>query len=356
MKCRGVKEIRTSLGLTQEELAQRLGVNIRSVMRWEKASTLPCGSGLMALNALQRRASMNQAARLRIGLCPDFIDTSLPLLSQLIDFLDLDLPPIQFVPISWDDRCLTAIGTGLIQMVLYNDYSAMRFQEQTGNGLARIGGDMESGSFYTVLYLPESYRLRFGEHLTAALLDLLWQPQTLKIIPLADMRANFLLFRRACVKQGMRAAKESLPDSWLTVTPAAGLSLLLQVIRLFPDQPVVYVGGQDQRVAIEQMNALEQQPRFRLLTDFSSLGWQQPRSLRLNCLFTQAGYRDTSLDNVWEAIQRVKNAMRLNSGLQDRGMFELRRWQSLHGSPPQHYEQHMKRLRQLSPEAKLWFP
>lgn len=44
-----LKQVRTALGLTQEELAQRLGTNVTQVIRWERGRTLPSAETLFQI-------------------------------------------------------------------------------------------------------------------------------------------------------------------------------------------------------------------------------------------------------------------------------------------------------------------
>lgn len=47
-----IKEIRTKLGLTQEELAQKLNVSFSTVNRWENGKTKPLPALLDRINEL----------------------------------------------------------------------------------------------------------------------------------------------------------------------------------------------------------------------------------------------------------------------------------------------------------------
>lgn len=49
---RGICEIRKQLELTQEELAEKLGVNRNTVSRWELGTSRPSAENLIALNDL----------------------------------------------------------------------------------------------------------------------------------------------------------------------------------------------------------------------------------------------------------------------------------------------------------------
>lgn len=53
-----IKSLRQSLGLSQEELAERLGVSFSTVNRWERGHRSPTRLALMRLDALAREASI----------------------------------------------------------------------------------------------------------------------------------------------------------------------------------------------------------------------------------------------------------------------------------------------------------
>ena len=69
MKADYIKELRTQLGLTQEEMAKRLGVgNYHTVMRWEKGHTKPSPLSVRALEALEMTSSGNIAVLNKITI------------------------------------------------------------------------------------------------------------------------------------------------------------------------------------------------------------------------------------------------------------------------------------------------
>jgi len=50
-----IKEIRMSLGLTQEEFAHQLGVTLCTVSRWERGKTLPSRLAKKQIDHLARK-------------------------------------------------------------------------------------------------------------------------------------------------------------------------------------------------------------------------------------------------------------------------------------------------------------
>jgi DNA-binding transcriptional regulator YiaG len=50
-----IKTIRQFLGLTQEELAQALGVSTISILRWENGQAEPCASKYLQIEAMATR-------------------------------------------------------------------------------------------------------------------------------------------------------------------------------------------------------------------------------------------------------------------------------------------------------------
>jgi putative transcriptional regulator len=50
-----IKELRMKLGLTQERMAQELGVSFKTVNRWEKGRAKPSAMARKLLNELGRR-------------------------------------------------------------------------------------------------------------------------------------------------------------------------------------------------------------------------------------------------------------------------------------------------------------
>ncbi len=58
-----IKDVRKSLGLTQEEFAERLGVTFASVNRWENGKAVPQRSRVKAIQDLQRQEQANQSGR-----------------------------------------------------------------------------------------------------------------------------------------------------------------------------------------------------------------------------------------------------------------------------------------------------
>lgn len=61
-----LRAIRTELGLTQEQLAERLGVSFATVNRWENGGTKPQRAGLAAIRALAEEAGVTDEAALEI--------------------------------------------------------------------------------------------------------------------------------------------------------------------------------------------------------------------------------------------------------------------------------------------------
>jgi hypothetical protein len=51
-----ITALREGLGLTQQELAERVGVDKMSVSRWERGQIRPCAESLAALEAVRREA------------------------------------------------------------------------------------------------------------------------------------------------------------------------------------------------------------------------------------------------------------------------------------------------------------
>src|SRR6266852_1819617 len=49
MKGKDIKAYRTSLGMTQEQLAKRFGVAANTVARWERDESIPDGAGMLEL-------------------------------------------------------------------------------------------------------------------------------------------------------------------------------------------------------------------------------------------------------------------------------------------------------------------
>jgi len=57
MNAEEIKSMRKTLELTQDRLADRLGVHRITVVRWERGDTSPSGLALKALERLAKRAT-----------------------------------------------------------------------------------------------------------------------------------------------------------------------------------------------------------------------------------------------------------------------------------------------------------
>lgn len=56
-----LKWIRYTLGLTQTELAARIGVTLRTVQRWEAGTTAPPGPALKLIDLIEYQAALRAA-------------------------------------------------------------------------------------------------------------------------------------------------------------------------------------------------------------------------------------------------------------------------------------------------------
>ena len=52
-----IKQLREELGLTQEQLAHKLGVTVKTVNRWERGKAKPSSLAAKALDALKGQVS-----------------------------------------------------------------------------------------------------------------------------------------------------------------------------------------------------------------------------------------------------------------------------------------------------------
>ena len=59
-----VRNLRRDLDLTQAELANFLGLNVRTVRRWEDSSNAPTGGTLLILNTLEKGLSERAGVRI----------------------------------------------------------------------------------------------------------------------------------------------------------------------------------------------------------------------------------------------------------------------------------------------------
>lgn len=56
-----LKKLREILGLTQEQFAERIGVRIESVSRWENGKCKPCSLALRRIRELEKEGKVNDA-------------------------------------------------------------------------------------------------------------------------------------------------------------------------------------------------------------------------------------------------------------------------------------------------------
>lgn len=67
-----IAALRTALGLTQDALAERLGVNRSNVSRWETGATQPRGSARKLLDVLAEQVPLANASKdgASVAVCP----------------------------------------------------------------------------------------------------------------------------------------------------------------------------------------------------------------------------------------------------------------------------------------------
>lgn len=58
-----IRRLRDSLGMTQEQLAKRLGVNRSAVAQWEIGRTKPSGSAQILLRQIQDEANQKKISK-----------------------------------------------------------------------------------------------------------------------------------------------------------------------------------------------------------------------------------------------------------------------------------------------------
>ena len=60
MSSEQIKELRKHLGLTQTEFAEKIGVHLQTVSRWERGEMIPRGLALKALKQLAKRTAKKE--------------------------------------------------------------------------------------------------------------------------------------------------------------------------------------------------------------------------------------------------------------------------------------------------------
>ncbi|MFA6197982.1 MAG: helix-turn-helix domain-containing protein [Patescibacteria group bacterium] len=351
-----VKKLRGKLGITQVELAQRLDVNLRTITRWESGLSKPRGSSLAALKRLDNGASGTRKTfpLLRIGICCEFSDTTLPVLGALGDAYDRFGCPVVFVSLPWDNRMLDALLMGYVDVVLYNEWCLRRYVWETLSALQQVSPSYESGVPYIAFSLPTCRFGRGDDPISPDdLLRTLWEPETVKIVPPADLHETMLLVRAGCRRSHGDLRELATQDhacDWHRQTAGLGVREFLSPLPGWADRPVAYIGGQDQRSQIE-LAAVNAERRIVWMIDpLAELGVTPPLGLRRNALIAFGRSPTPFMGEVTRAYELARSNVSISDETRAEAKLELARWRHLHGSG------HGETFRSVSEEVHKTLP
>jgi hypothetical protein len=147
----------------------------------------------------------------------------------------------------------------VIDIVIYNEYCTRRFAETVGYHLSIARRPFPSGAFYIACRLAPGQRPPPAENKEARVkkvIEALISKSSAVVIPPADMRHSVQLLLNK-LRQSNRLfgleipSQEETEQRWLTMAPGEGLSFIQRPNVWFTDRTILFVGGQDQRAALE---------------------------------------------------------------------------------------------------------
>ncbi len=349
--------------LTEAELAERLSVHPRTVSRWVSSTTMrprgPARKELLRMQASLTSATIGSRV-FRIGICPEFTDTTLPVLANSTGVLAGYVEgAVEFHPIPWDDRAMRALCSGFLQGVLFNQRCAERFAATTAACVEFVGEPFVSGAPYIAFSLPSPVP-------STDLLNLLWHPQTIKIVPYADMELTMRLVREGCRRSSGKLHVLAARDDetrWFRCSAGHGVRLFLNPPAFWGNSPIAYIGGQDHRALIELAREQTTDRMIIVLVEpGKGLDVAFPDSLRTNWLIG-IGLPAQKLDSVADAISEVRRLMSANEAVRNDALTEIIRWRNLHGSAEEsefgdtrrEFETTLPKMRTYSAELGRWF-